>query len=130
MKAINREDRSGAAQLLRQALQADPCCVEAFRLMMRGGLVSGSEIRADLRQLEVPPDRAWVGDIFCCLADPCASASSGMPPTAAADPLTHHLVLACIAYDSRDWSATVLPPPQTICCRLPHIAGQPDKRHS
>lgn len=47
--------------------------------MMRGGLVSGSEIRADLLQLEVPPDRAWVSDIFCCLADPCASTASGIP---------------------------------------------------
>ena len=108
IQAIYREDRSGAAQLLRQALQADPCCVEAFRLMKRGGLVSGSEIRADLLQLEVAPDRAWVSDIFCCLADPCASTSTGMPPAAAADFLTHHLISACVAYDSRDWNATVL----------------------
>lgn len=75
--------------------------------MTRGGLVSGSEIRADLRQLEVSPDRMWVSDVLCCLADPCASTCSGMPPAAAADPLTHHLVSACIFYDSRDWNATV-----------------------
>jgi hypothetical protein len=130
IQAIYREDRSGAAQHLRQALQADPCCVEAFRLMKRGGLVSGSEIRADLLQLDVSPDRAWVSDIFCCLADPCASTSSGMPPAAAADALTHHLILACTAYDSRDWNTTVLSPHMhpiyfnIFCCRLPQFLGQ------
>lgn len=127
IQAINREDRSGAAQLLRQALQADPCCVEAFRLMMRGGLVSGSDIRADLLQLDVPSDRAWVSDILCCLADPCASTSSGMPAAAAADPLTHHLISACISYDSRDWNTTVIAPLfsfATFRCHFPHISGE------